>query len=420
MYIIHTSDLHLVPKGVHGTILERCYYEVLHEIAEITIEKNAKYLLISGDFLDRPDVSSHVMVQIVKALKKLRDKDVKTIVVPGNHDNPRLGPIFLNVLNEADLIHLLEYEEVSGWLVLKPRAFSEDKIAFYGIPGFRGTSSKEVVYLKNGTVKFAGLGDLRGYDLVILAHINTKFAGYNPSMYSKRYGHLYLEYEDALKRLPENTIYVALGHVHLPLPLEDSFRGNIAYPGAPIGYGRDDFLETYQLIKLNKYRRVLGVDLSMKPPMVDSIRLEKSPGVQFLEIQASSVEEAKDQVNKAIRSIDTEKDKIILINIHGLTRVTNDILVHRQDLMRKYNIYIDLRAIPPGGAVFEPETLASIPLMVTEGSIDELEEQVLRSISEKEKRLPYDRLRSIIELLSTEGIDPKEIYNKLVNGSREQ
>lgn len=412
MYIIHTSDLHIAPTKTIGTILEKYYYRVLDEIANIAIETSAKYILISGDLFDKGDTSPSLLVETVRVLRRLRDNGVRLIVVPGNHDNPRLSPNALNILSEAGIIYLLEYEEVAGWLVLKPRVFDDDKLLFYGIPGFRGLSSREVKYLKEGRVKFAKQGELRNYNVIIPAHLSTRFAGYDPSRFSWRYGSLYLDYEDFLRRLPENTIYIALGHIHLPLPLENEFQGNIAYPGAPIGYSREDYLETFELYKIGKRRRVLGIDISSSPPMIKSIQLSSSPLSHYLKLQASSIEEAKNEMNKAIGSIDTETFKIVLIDIHGIPRATSEILSFAKDLMRKHDIYIDIAI--RRDHVIEPESPSFIRPLVTEETISELEEHILRAITEKDKKIPYDRLKYIIELLGSEDTPVEVAFKKLI------
>ena len=146
-------------------------------------------------------------------------------------------------------------------MILEPLVFQDDRLVFYGVPGFRGSSNREVEYLKHGTTRFRGLRDYSNYELIILAHINTKFAGYDPSRYSKRYGQLYMEYEDFLHKLPENTRYIALGHVHLPIPMDDAFKGKIAYPGAPIGLDTADLKETFELGKISGFRSDSDIDV---------------------------------------------------------------------------------------------------------------------------------------------------------------
>jgi len=202
-----------------------------------------------------------IVIKTVGVLKKLVDSGVRVIVVPGNNDLSRTRTSVLDLLARAGLIHLLDFKEEMGWLILEPLVFQDDRLVFYGVPGFRGSSNREVEYLKHGTTRFRGLRDYSNYELIILAHINTKFAGYDPSRYSKRYSQLYMEYEDFLHKLPENTRYIALGHVHLPIPMDDAFKGKIAYPSAPIGLNTADLKETFELGKIGGFRSDSDIDV---------------------------------------------------------------------------------------------------------------------------------------------------------------
>jgi DNA repair exonuclease SbcCD nuclease subunit len=137
--------------------LESSYYSVLEEISNNVLREKAKHLLISGDMFNTDRTSMGIVIKTVGVLKKLVDSGVRVIVVPGNNDLSRTRTSVLDLLARAGLIHLLDFKEETGWLILEPLVFQDDRLVFYGVPGFRGSSNREVEYLKHGTMRFRGL-----------------------------------------------------------------------------------------------------------------------------------------------------------------------------------------------------------------------------------------------------------------------
>lgn len=413
--IIHTSDVHLVPEGFENTPLEEAFYSAFSEIAEKAIEQKVKYLLIAGDFFDKPNPPFSIVIRAVSVLRRLRESGIRVIVVPGNHDVSRTKTSVLNVLAEAGLIHLLEFSEEMGWLILSPLIFDDDKLVFYGIPGFRGGGSREVEFLKQGLVKFKNAPKYRNYNIVVLAHVNTKFAGYDPSKYANRYGKLYLEYEDLLRRFPENTTYIALGHIHLPTPLDATFRSNIAYPGAPIGIDILDLLETAELEKLGASRRVLLVDTSSTLPLVKSIYLKSTPKIRRELIEAKSTEELKDQLARLVGGVECSKHTALIVDVTGIDRLDGDVEAFRKDLMRKKNVYIKLRL---RDVVKEPLIpLVAVDVATHQGlSVAEIELNVLREfVSKRGLKVSADKLKWIIDFLgSPYEVPPEKLLEELI------
>jgi len=335
LIIIHTSDLHLVPSNLHNTVLEEAYYEVLNEIKNIILNQDSKYLVIPGDFFDDDSVHYDILIKTARILRELREKGVRVVVSHGNHDIARGGSGVLDLLASVGLIHLTRFDEAMNWLILHPLVFEDDKIVFYGVPGFRGSSNKEVEYFKQGTTKFNEASKYRDYIVVVLAHIQTKFYGYDPSRYSWRYGSLYLEYDDFLRRTPENTKYIALGHLHLPIPQEEEFKSKAAYPGAPIGIDVNDFRETYELLKKKAYRRVLMADLSSDIPVIKAIKLENTPIVHYYSTYSKSIEELRNQIKQQLLDIELGKYTILLVDVESDKLTSQDIAKLNHELNRE-------------------------------------------------------------------------------------
>ncbi|MEM4718422.1 MAG: metallophosphoesterase [Desulfurococcaceae archaeon] len=415
MDFLHTSDLHFIPDHLSETPLAECYFAVFQEIADIAIDKKIKYLLISGDMFDKPNPHTSVVLRVVKTLRVLRDYGIRVIVVPGNHDISRAKISVLHVLNEAGLLHLLDFSEEFDWLIMDPIVFEDDKLVFYGIPGFRGGSSREVKYLKDKLVKFKNEAQLRGYNKVILAHINTKFAGYDPSKYEKRYGKLYLDYEDLFRRLPENTIYVALGHIHIPIPPDHLFRGNIAYSGSPIGINIDDLIETYQLRSKDVHRRVLYVDTSTTPPSITAIKLENIPLVHYARLSIKDINDLKNQVLKLINEIEISKYTVLIIDAVGLDRLSSELEQFTREVLRKKNILLVIRSFSTSLMLIQHNGNINIPASSLDWSISEIEDTVLRIFIEKNKvKTSVEKLKQIIDKLGSSDQPPEILLREIL------
>ena len=101
MKVLHTSDLHL-----GKSLSEESFYEdqkyILNEIIKIVEEQNIKVVLISGDIYDKSIPSAEAEMLFDNFLTVLSKKDVKILIVSGNHDsNERLsyGSKIFNAFN---------------------------------------------------------------------------------------------------------------------------------------------------------------------------------------------------------------------------------------------------------------------------------------------------------------------------------
>lgn len=403
--LIHTSDLHLGVDRFARTPIAGAYIDVFNEIAEKTIEQGSRYLVIAGDMFHTVNPSFDTLLSVVRTLKKLRDSGIRVVVVPGNHDNSPSGKSALNVISEAGLIDLLGYDEVHNYLISRPLAYPDDSIVFYGLPGFR--RSKEVEYLKNGLVRFLDLKHYEKYKVVVVAHVSTKIQGYDPSKFATRYGHLVSDEGELSRRVPPTTSYIALGHVHIPLPFERKFRGKLAYPGAPIGMDANDLRETAHLNERGIKRRVLVVDLSLDTPQVNSIDLDSTPYVKISTIEAKSADEVLKVLPKEVSELPSDyKYKVLLLYASGLERVDIKLDTALRSASSKYNVHIIVQPKPPqvgiedvlGGGLVAAEVF---DIEKTLPEIEDIEEQVLKKVVPRlGLRLSIDKLKWLLNRMS--------------------
>lgn len=403
MLIVHTSDLHIGISRYSESPIYRAYLDVLEEISLKTIESKVKYLVVSGDMFHTTDPSYEPTLEVVRILKKLRESGVRVVVVPGNHDNSPTRKSILYLLAEAGLIHLLDYDELYDYLVVKPAVY--DEVVFYGIPGFRG--SKEVEYVKSGLLKFKDLKTYEKSEIIVVAHISAKVYEYDPSKYFSRYGKLSTDEGELLRKTPATARYVALGHIHIPLPLERKFKAKMAYPGAPIGMDANDLRETAILLEKGFKRRILLVDTSSEPPEVTSIDLENAPYVKLVRIEASTPDEVVERVKVALQDMPSQGHRALLAYVEGMERLDPRLLAIIRSLSIKNNVHIEVHLV-------RKEELLSIPLLedvfeeIHTLEFEDIEERVLKElISKSSVQLDFAKLKWLLNKLSEPVPDSK-------------
>lgn len=407
--LIHTSDIHLGVDRYVKSPLWGAYIDVFMEIGNRVLESGSRYFVISGDMFNGTTVGFDVLINAIRVLRDLREKGVRVIVVPGNHDNSPTGRSVLNILAESGLIYLLKYEEIHDYLLSRPLVFNDDKVVFYGIPGFR--NMREVEYLRNNHIKYLDIYDHRDYEVILVAHTNVKIHGYDPTRFADRYGKITTDEVELHRNIPPETRYIALGHIHLPLPIEREFYGSMAYPGTPIGMDINDLRETARLIEKGFRRRVLMVDTSRKPPYVKSIDLVQSPFVKTLKIDVRSEDELLNGVKEILdKAIVTEsKYNVLIIHVTGLEKINMSIENTIRETAFKRNIHIELRPVERGRGLDSGLFLSDInatrdmeyDVEKTLGEIIDLEEKILREISSTGRvSIPLSKLKWLIDRLS--------------------
>ncbi len=389
MQLLHTADLHI--GAFPNRPLKEANIDAFEKIANYAIENDIEYLVVSGDFFERPRLENYEMLRrIYRVLRRLREEKIHVVAIPGSHDSSPRGADTLTLLSEAGLVNLPRYEVVDG-LILYPLEIGD--LVFYAIPGLR--NSMETIYLREGKVRFKKPQD-EHKSMVVLAHISVKFAGYDPSIYSSRYGRAIIENERVLSLLPGNTRYVALGHIHFPTPLFDEAEANIAYPGAPVGRDANDLEETHILrTKHGRDRRFLLVDIGDKV-FVRSIWDDFNIHVEYHRDYYKGFEDTIKDVKKILKDIPDTKYRVLILNIDSIpVDDINKLMYKLRELEAQKKIMIHLKWKPRE----EVETL--------EFTVDELadvEEIEKKAVSELIKKYGLNtQPEKIIELLNILG-----------------
>ncbi|ACL10939.1 DNA double-strand break repair protein mre11 [Desulfurococcus amylolyticus 1221n] len=413
MMIIHTGDLHLGCSLSRESPLARFYIDVLKELVEKAIREKA-IVLISGDFFDHYDVSYSLMIEVARYLRQLRDNNIEVVVVPGNHDNARSGRGVLDLFNEAGLIKLTRYEEIGGHLLLYPLRIND--YDFYGVPGFRNQAESK--YIKENRVKFVKKNNEN--NVIILAHVSVEFAGFRPRDYNRQYGMIDVVENELWRIMPSGIKYVALGHIHIPIPQERKFKSNIAYPGAPIGMNIEDLRETALLERKGVRRRFLMVDLEGDLPLVEAVELESSPKIMYEKASYISIDELRKHISSIVKDGADYHGFIFEAKVEGLKdEQVNELRSFIQEIQRSYNKLVYLRLPEVSGVenVFAGYDIHQVDTGSL--SIEEIEEKILNEYAGKlGLRIPIEKIKEILRLLYEEKGERgryyyKELYEKI-------
>ncbi|OYT60272.1 MAG: hypothetical protein B6U75_02150 [Desulfurococcales archaeon ex4484_217_1] len=302
MSFIHTADIHI--GAFSRTPLRRAPLEAFKTIIDLALSEGEKILVIAGDLFEAPRVGHELTIETVRTLKRAKREGLEIVVTPGSHDLTVKGHGTLALLNEVGLVKTTESVESDFKLKLKPtRAYN---FRFYGIPGFKG--GREAEYLESRRIEYGDFDN--NYDNVLIAHVGLEFGALDLSKISPKYSVIKLSRE-AQKSVHKHFKYIALGHIHFPVPYNEFFEANIAYPGAPIGRDASDIFETYKLRKMfNTDRRVLHVKLDGKIPKVRALKNSFNLGVDVVEINSPS--EAVATVKSRLKDI-PEKFKCLIV-----------------------------------------------------------------------------------------------------------
>jgi exonuclease SbcD len=294
----HTSDPHM---GSYENDIRLSNFEesAFVSMMDKFIEKNADFIIISGDFFDvsHPDLS--IVDKVVKKLKDVRGKNINIYIVYGSHDYSPGGKSIVDILVSAGLVeNLFKSKIVDGKLKLEFTVDSKTGVKLVGIPGRRMGLESE--YYK--------ILDMESLEKEEGVKIFVFHSGIDEIIRCSDNEHVTIKY------LPKGFDYYAGGHVHNKSdPLIYEGYGMIIYPGMPFSAQKQDLKDN--LIK-GFYFVNISIDeneqLTILPEFIP-IKVFKCESCDYNDINdLASVEELK----RKISQYDT-KDKAITLNIKG-------------------------------------------------------------------------------------------------------
>ena len=208
MKFSHISDTHLglVQYGIEDR--EQDIYDSFNQAIDISIKDKVNFVIFSGDIFHTPNPSGAAILQMANALKRLKQNEIESFFVLGEHDISRVRATPIPYV-----YHNLEFSKYVG----------------------RG----EAVFYKD--VMIVGLDKIRKNEMEGLEEKFSKIE----SLAAKHNGHKILVLHQGITEvnkyageinstdLPKNFTYYAMGHLHDKfLKQYDHLKGPLGYPGS--------------------------------------------------------------------------------------------------------------------------------------------------------------------------------------------
>lgn len=288
----HISDTHLglVQYGLEER--ENDIYAAFNDAVDTSIKEHVDFVIFAGDIFHVPNPSGTAILQMANALRRLKEKNIESFFVLGEHDISRIRstpvPYVYHNLKFAKYIgdgkpHIHENVLLAGF----------DKIRKSEIHNFHDRFAEVDKAAK----------EHKGHKILIMHQGITEVNEFAGELNSTD--------------LPRNFTYYAMGHLH------DKFLKQFSHLAGPVAYPGSIELTTSEGIKESQKGFFL-VDISSGEPSPNWVRLKTRP--QFSE--KTEFADLEGTVSKILDKIaPLEKKPIVEIRISDKT---DSNIVHAQ------------------------------------------------------------------------------------------
>ncbi len=282
MLFSHISDTHLGLVQYASEEREQDVYKAFNEAIDTSIKDHVDFVIFAGDIFHVPNPSGTAIVQMANALKRLKQSNVDSFFILGEHDISRIRatpiPYVYHNLGFSRYIGHGKPIEYKGVLLVgfdkirKPEiSHFEEKFAEVDKTA-KGHAGHKILVLHQGITEF------------------NKFAG-----------------ELQSTDLPNNFTYYAMGHLH------DMDTKNFNHLSGPVAYPGSIELTTSEGIKETK-KGFFEVDISKKEAKPDWIELHTRHQFSF-KTDYEKMETTVKEISEKISSL--ERKPIVEIKIQG-------------------------------------------------------------------------------------------------------
>ncbi len=271
MKLAHLSDLHLGIRLNGYNLIEDQRY-ILEQIFEKLVEEKTEVLIIAGDIYDNSVPSSESVTLFDDFLFKLSRKNIKTLIISGNHDsNERLS--FGNRLFDDSGIYISPVFDGTVKKVVLNDEYGN--VNFYLLPFIKPLTVKPFypdseIKTYNDAVKTVldNISLNKEERNILIAHQFVTGATTSESETFSVGG-----LDNISLDLFDDYDYVALGHIHKPQDMSDKVR----YCGTPLKYS---FSETDQQKSITfidtKGKNKMNFTYSDLKPLHEMVRIKES------------------------------------------------------------------------------------------------------------------------------------------------
>ena len=360
MKFSHISDTHLglIQYGLEER--EQDIYDSFNQAIDISIQDKVDFVIFAGDIFHTPNPSGTAILQMANALKRLKENEIESFFVLGEHDISRVRSTPIPYV-----YHNLEFSKYVG---RGEPVYYKDVM----IVGFDKIRKNEMTGLEEKFLRVESLADKhKGHKILVLHQGITevnKFAG-----------------EVNSTDLPKNFTYYAMGHLHDKfLKQYDHLKGPLAYPGSTEMTTSEGIKETE--------KGFFKVDISDDEAKPEWIKLDTRPQIS-VKTEFENIDSAIKEINEKISGL--EKKPIIEIKIHGENLERDAIEGKIADLV--------IKSLHFSWKIFQNDDESSV-LLNRPAQIDqELFKLAVNSL--KSEKLAHFAINELLPLLSTRQVD---------------
>ena len=293
MIFSHISDTHLGLMQYGLEERENDIYSAFNESIDTSIKDHVDFVIFAGDIFHVPNPSGMAIIQMANALKRLKQNQIESFFVLGEHDISRIRSTPIPYV-----YHNLDFARYIG----QGRPIVHKNVLIAGFDKIRKGEMPRY-YDKLAQVDKAAKEHIGHRILVMhqgISEIN-KFAG-----------------ELSSTDLPKNFTYYAMGHLH------DQFLKQFSHLSGPVAYPGSIETTTSEGIKETQ-KGFYEVDISGNEAMPSWIKLDTRPQISQkteFDMLERAVSEILEKVSKLARK------PIVEIRISG-DNIESD-LVHAQ------------------------------------------------------------------------------------------
>ena len=282
MLFSHISDTHLGLIQYGAEEREQDVYHAFNETIDTSIKDHVNFVVFAGDIFHVPNPSGTAIVQMANALKRLKQNNIDSFFILGEHDISRIRATPIPYV-----FHNLEFSRYIG----QGKPFEYKGILLAGLDKIR----KAEISQYEG--KFSELDNtaqnFNGHKILVMHQGITEFNKFAGELQSTD--------------LPKNFSYYAFGHLH------DRDIKNFNHLSGPIAYPGSIELTTSEGIKETK-KGFFEVDISGKEAKPNWIELATRPQFSF-RISYEKIEDEIKDIFKKISSL--QKKPLIELKIKG-------------------------------------------------------------------------------------------------------
>ncbi len=293
MIFSHISDTHLGLMQYGLEERENDIYSAFNESIDTSIKDHVDFVIFAGDIFHVPNPSGMAIIQMANALKRLKQNQIESFFVLGEHDISRIRSTPIPYV-----YHNLDFARYIG----QGRPIVHKNVLIAGFDKIRKGEMPRY-YDKLAQVDKAAK-EHTGHKILVMhqgiSEIN-KFAG-----------------ELSSTDLPKNFTYYAMGHLH------DQFLKQFSHLSGPVAYPGSIETTTSEGIKETQ-KGFYEVDISGNEAMPSWIKLDTRPQISQkteFDMLERAVSEILEKVSKLARK------PIVEIRISG-DNIESD-LVHAQ------------------------------------------------------------------------------------------